>query len=302
VPYPGDEVRFYTRIQAQRALPGWSLRISFPEGLRPGSTQAPGGAIPRLSLEGEATVLIWEVDGLEARETFEAQVLAEIEPTHDDIVLKSRATVALGEQNQDASTSATASLSVLAKAKTLRHLPSLYERDELMGRFLMLFESFWTPFERRIEHLPYYFDPKMTPPDFLPWLASWLGVALAEHLSEAQRRRLIQSALELYRRRGTRRGLQTYLEILGEQAQIIEHRATSFRLGGEARLGPGIALGQSARPHTFTVIVRSPEGPSRGETAEDAYREQLRRQTIRAAIDAEKPAHTAYVLRFEPRA
>ncbi|PJF45913.1 MAG: hypothetical protein CUN48_16470, partial [Candidatus Thermofonsia Clade 3 bacterium] len=49
------------------------------------------------------------------------------------------------------------------KARYLKHLPGIYESDELMSRLLMLFESFWAPIEQQITHLHYYFDPRMTP-------------------------------------------------------------------------------------------------------------------------------------------
>ena len=134
---------------------------------------------------------------------------------------------------------------VVGKGRYMRYLPRIYqEQDELMGRFVMLFESFWAPIESQIDVMPLYFDPALTPLKLLPWLATWVDLALDDHWPEAKRRQLLKAAVGLYRKRGTRRGLQEYLEIYtGAQVQISEHGAHNFLLGPEARLGPGVALG-----------------------------------------------------------
>jgi phage tail-like protein len=182
-------------------------------------------------------------------------------------------------------------VAVFAQGGYLEYLPALYHRDELMGRFLMLFESFWSPIAGQIDQLPLYFDPRMTPPDFLPWLASWLDLALDERWPEERRRLLLRSAAALYRKRGTRQGLQRYLEIYtGEKAEIVEHRANNLRLGEQARLGPGVALGVANVPHTFTVVLSLPDDGA--EKAECLH-------MIEAIIEAEKPAHTSYTVRVE---
>jgi phage tail-like protein len=167
-----------------------------------------------------------------------------------------------------------------------------------MGRFLMLFESFWGPIDEQIGQIPAYLDPKMTPPDFLPWLASWFSMVLDEHCSEAQQRELIRRATSLYRMRGTQRGLKEYLEAYtGDRVEVVEHRSNNFVLGPEGRLGPGIALGKDNRPHTFTVILPAWQDVSDDE--ENARQETERIAAIKRIIDAEKPAHTGYKLRIE---
>lgn len=188
----------------------------------------------------------------------------------------------------------------MAQGQYLNYLPSLYQQDDLMGRFLLLFESMLSPVDRQIDHLHLYLDPLMTPSRFLPWLASWLGLTLDTCWSEAKWRKLIQSAISLYRKRGTRRGLTEYLEIVGARdIVIVEHRASNFRLGCDARLGQGIALGRNNQPHTFDVSLSLPPlsldevrigfVPSREE----------RIQAVRAIIEAEKPAHTRYTLHIQ---
>ena len=298
--YPGEDVTFYTRVRIGETLPGFTLRIALPEGLAPGATSAPGDTVPQVGLGTGTRYLVWNVESTPGKDTYEYQVVARVEPTFKDIVLQSRATVSSKTPDgKEFSVGETTAIAVSAKGDYLKYLPALYQRDELMGRFLMLFEGFWKPIQRQIEHLPLYFDPKMTPPDLLPWLASWLGLVLEDHWSEEQRRRLIRSAVSLYRKRGTRQGLQEYLEIFGEKVQIIEHRANNFCLGSGSRLGPGIALGTNNVPHTFMVILHPAPISSSADDKEKARRALERRQMVRAIIEAEKPAHTGYTLRIE---
>lgn len=188
---------------------------------------------------------------------------------------------------------------VRAKGQYLNYLPALYEQDELMGRLLMLFESFWKPIESQIETMPYYLDPGLTPTDLLPWLASWLDLEFTDEWPEDRFRELLRWAIALHRRRGTRWALQKHLEIYtGRQAIISEKRLSDFVLGGEARLNSGIALGPGNKPHSFSVTLSLPPIEISDE-AEQHRRENIRRRTIEAIIEMQKPAHTVYTLHLE---
>jgi hypothetical protein len=132
----------------------------------------------------------------------------------------------------------------------------------------------------------------------LPWLASWVGLALDDRWSDARRRRLIQSAVTLYRKRGTRGGLAEYLEILGEEVEIMEHFGSGFRLGRESALGPQAVLGTGDEPHTFTVVLHLPADLSSSKDPERTREASERTRTVRAVIEGAKPAHTGYDLRI----
>jgi phage tail-like protein len=298
--YPGEEVTLRTRLQPHGPVPPLRLRVWIPDGLVPVRFGAPGKTLPSIAPSPGGRQILWDLDPAEREPSYEFEVVARVEPTAVDRILQTRASIEMeGEGDGRASIGETAALAVAAKGRYLRYLPALYERDELMARFLMLFESFWGPIEQRIEHMHLYFNPWMAPAEVLPWLASWLGLVLDEHWSEAQRRQLIASAASLYRKRGTPQGLLEYLSILGEEVRIIEHRANNLVLGAEVKLGQSIALGTENVPHTFTVVL-SGGAPSAGagDVQFDAeFDARLRR--IKAAIEAEKPAHTGYTVRFE---
>jgi phage tail-like protein len=154
----------------------------------------------------------------------------------------------------------------------LKYLPPIYSDDDFMGRFLLIFETILSPIERTVGNLHYYFDAEMTPPELLPWLASWLGLALDERWPDDQRRALILAAVELYQWRGTRRGLSEFLRLYtGLTPEIVE-------------LGVGRRGATAADAFRFTVRLKVPD-PSKVDRA-----------VVEAIIEAEKPAHTGYSL------
>jgi phage tail-like protein len=249
--------------------------------------------------------LVWTVDEAQEAGTVHEYLLnAKIEPLFIDMDVHSQAWIYAGvgpEAKQMAS--ATAQITVQAKGSYLAHLPALYEQDDFMGRFLMLFESFWRPITLQINNVHDYFNPWLTPARFLPWLAEWFHLELDENWSEAQQRKLLASIMRLYRKRGTKGALQEYLEIFtGKRVEIIEHRARNFRLGAGARLGAGVAVGTGNVPHTFTVRVwLAPVLPPPGMESKEAEREvaqaeQRRLRIIESIIEAQRPSHTRYTL------
>lgn len=288
--YPGEAVRFFTRVEVEEPLPGLVLRVVVPEGLALDGYQALSAemdAAPSIEVDGETRYVTWELTDLAAGQRGEFRAEATIDHIGQGTRIESRAVLTGADHAVVAEEWAT--VAVEAQGRYLRYLPEIYAQDDFMGRFLMLFESFWAPIELQINNRRHYFDPDLTPEGFLPWLASWVGLSLDGRLPEERQRELLRSAVSLYRRRGTKHGLKDYLEAYtGGRAQVIEYRADNFRLGPEARLGPNIALGRENVPHTFSVVLHLPPSSS-GE-------EPIRRRVVESIIEAEKPAHTGYKL------
>lgn len=158
---------------------------------------------------------------------------------------------------------------VRERSELLRYLPNIYADHPFMERLLCIFEQVWGPIVRQIDYLYAYFDPNLTPADFLPWLGYWVDVILDENWPEERQRELISRAADLYRRGGTPAGLRDYLSIyLGTAPDIIED-------------------GTDENPYHFTVVVhgRNPD--------------QLDMMRLKRMIDNQKPAHTTYSLRVE---
>lgn len=153
-------------------------------------------------------------------------------------------------------------------SRLLKYLPAIYTDDPFLSGLLQLFDSFWLPLDREIGQLYRYFDPTITPTEFLPWLGTWVDLVLDENWPEARRRALVRHAADLYRRRGTASGLRDYLALYLNQT-------------------PEIDDGDETRPFHFTVTFRLPD-----PTTVDQDR-------IRRIIDEAKPGYTTYTLRLE---
>ena len=164
-----------------------------------------------------------------------------------------------------------------------------YEDRPFFERYLRGFEDAMEPMQTLLGSLAMCFDADETPAELLPWLSTWVSLALDENWSQLKRRRLIKEAVELYRWRGTRWGLSRYLELYtGILPEINDQPFSGMRLGRESLLGRNTILGD-VPPHTF-VLTLAVNGPNR-------LNEQIVHDIIRANI----PAHTAYELRIVER-
>jgi phage tail-like protein len=171
----------------------------------------------------------------------------------------------------------------------VQYLPAPYQLDPFVGRFLLIFESILGPIEQTIDTVANYFDPRVAPPELLPWLASWVGIELDEHWPLERRRQLILWAARLYRLRGTRRGLREHLRLYTGRTPLIVENFDGVRLGEDAMLGVSTQIGSdSPRAHALRVTVFA--DPS------DSVDERI----VRQIIELQKPAHVAYT--FEIRA
>jgi phage tail-like protein len=170
------------------------------------------------------------------------------------------------------------------ESRLLDYLPAVYREDPLMRQFLLIFEDILDPLENTVDNLALYFDPLLVPESLLPWLGAWVDLALDPGWPLERRRMLVKNAAELYRWRGTRRGLAEYLKIYsGVEPQIIEF-VPGMILDEKSRLGLNTVLGSSGTGHHFTVIIAAKAISYVSE------------RVIRNIIDSQKPAHTVYTL------
>jgi len=338
--YPGENITFFTRVTVKSALAGFTVRVQVPAGLEITDYRSnTDGMLPVFLSVMEASVreiemlpgrdgnpfpvavpnqptrtieparltqdMVWRVlEPQEAGATHDFSVTGLVLPIHKDLMLHSTAHLSVvdGGDGREISSS-TASVALYTGSRLLEYLPSIYEQDSFMGRFLMLIESYWRPIDQQINGIHNYFDPDLTPARFLPWLASWFDLVLDHFWDEAQQRELLNNVMWLYRRRGTRVALQRYLEIFTRHpVEISEKRARNLTLGKQGRLGVGVALGTSNMPHTFTVKLElDPIEPPTDLDKEAAAKEVARLEKQRLAlvnrmIMGEKPAHTSYRL------
>ena len=140
-------------------------------------------------------------------------------------------------------------------------------------------------------------DPGFFDDDFIPFLASWVALAVRQSWSEVKKRRLIKSIVPIYKKRGTLEGIRTMLEIFVDvPVYIIEDHG--FVIAESSTVSVDSWVGGLA-PHTFRVEI--PYGFRDPGEAPEPFDFGLIRaitDTTREVLDLEKPAHTDYVAAY----
>lgn len=213
------------------------------------------------------------------------------------------------------------------RATSLRMLPAVFSTDgggrDLNERLLALFDAMRDGVKDEIRLLASVIDPRTTDAatkrDFLDWLGAWFGLELFRAWPEHRRRAVVAHAGELFRLRGTSRGIVRFLELaLGIQVQILEGYvdrhwwfAPQSRLGCAILFGPEI-VGRAALDGTdvlSTKRIDSVPAPARDPFASRANRMTVvvpwrgslssdQAAMVRAVVELQKPAHVAACVTF----
>lgn len=111
----------------------------------------------------------------------------------------------------------------------MQYLPEVYQQDEYVGRFLLIFESMFAPLVWIVDNFDLYLDPEIAPSAWLRWMAGWFDLLLLEELPIDQQRRIMDQLGWLFMRRGTPAGLTRMLELyFGVTPEIIEDESCHF--------------------------------------------------------------------------
>jgi phage tail-like protein len=164
-------------------------------------------------------------------------------------------------------------------------LPAAYQDDEFALRFVEAFDAGLAPIIATLDDLPAYFEPGLTPDDFLEWLATWVAAALDDASTPAARRRIVARAVALHRRRGTVAALAEALEVAvggGAVVRVVESGAATWSRTPVAAL-PGSA---DARLDVRIAV-------------DDPARVDVRH--VDALVAAMKPAHVVYTVEVVSR-
>jgi phage tail-like protein len=158
------------------------------------------------------------------------------------------------------------------------NLPGIYSEGDFAMRFVAALETLLDPLVAALDNLPEHFDPAYAPRDVLDLLTEWLGLEHDEARSGEERRRIVQHAPELMRRRGTKAGLELALELAfpGVPFRIEDRGAVTWSLEDQE---PG-----KEEPPSFVVYCNMPLPENR-------------LAAVARLIDQAKPAHVTYRLR-----
>lgn len=190
----------------------------------------------------------------------------------------------------------------------LDYLPVVYRREadaaRFLERFLALFERVLTGVEDRYELFSRQLDPQAAPLEIIDWLACLLDLVCDPSWPLQRRRNLVARAMDLYKCRGTPRGLQEYVQIYTGEKPLIRERFYERPLEPAFVGRPGGVLGTG-------LALQTPDGTRPAE--EELYRAYAHRFSVLVYLndvcDAErvlpvvdhivetnKPAHTAHEL------
>lgn len=188
-------------------------------------------------------------------------------------------------------------LLTVSRESYVKWLPSIYQRADINGRnffrdFLWVLQHIFSTIEEQLDVMHQVFDPFEAPEKFLPWLASWSAMVLEEDWPLAKKRRLIRRAIELYRIRGTVKGIKLFISLFtGHEPEIRENEwpFRGWRIGVTSDIGiDTVVLPPVNLAHT--AIVEMPV----------AYKDLSPESVIRIheILLMEKPANVQYYLRF----
>ncbi len=158
-------------------------------------------------------------------------------------------------------------------------LPAIYQEEDFSMRFVGALERVLDPIVALLDCMPAHFDPDFAPLDILDLEIGWLGIEHNESQPAPQVRRMIRSAAELGRLRGTRAGVELALALNFPDLplRVEDSGAVSWSVDGSLPQ-PG--------PPSFVVYCDEPI------TADVA-------PTVSRVIEAVKPAHVGFKLRVK---
>jgi phage tail-like protein len=133
-------------------------------------------------------------------------------------------------------------------------MPAVFQEDDFAQRFVSAFDDVLAPIFCAMDNTDAYLDPRLTPEDFLEWMSAWVGIELDETWPLERRRELVAKGVELYRWRGTVRGLAETVAIFAVDApEIIESG------GMVASTSPGTDFpGEAKAEVTVRLRVKDP--------------------------------------------
>src|SRR5262245_692670 len=111
-----------------------------------------------------------------------------------------------------------------------RQLPAIYQDlDSNVMRLTEAFDLLLAPAWLVLDNVDAYFDPAVAPDDFVTMLAGWVGLEIDKNWRDEQLRHLVARAVELYRWRGTLRGVKALVEAYtGVEPEVVDTGATAW--------------------------------------------------------------------------
>lgn len=140
----------------------------------------------------------------------------------------------------------------------LHQLPVGMAEDDFLFRFVSIFQRVGDTVVHQIDTLPHMFDPSVAPEPMVQSMAQWLGVDwLDSSIDGRLQREIVLKYAELIQWRGTKRGLETLLELLSGSPATVRDSGGVFAEGESPAAAPHVRLDvESAGWNTPADLVR----------------------------------------------
>ena len=113
----------------------------------------------------------------------------------------------------------------------VEQLPRAMAEDPFLARFVRIFEHIGDSVRDRIDAVDGYFDVGLGPPEFVRWMASWVGQSIDPSVPEDRQRSLALAIGPLFPYRGTARGIEAMLAALTQSEVTVEDSGGVYRAG-----------------------------------------------------------------------
>ena len=181
-------------------------------------------------------------------------------------------------------------------------------------QFLLMFQHLMTTVVDKIDTIPSLTDPASAPPNFLPWISSWVSFELDESLPLHQQRELVRRSIRLHRTRGTKSGVEEMIRVLtSAPVEVAERVKPKAAVLGQMALAGGSSVSERYQGNEppASYLVRASRNPTTffvlNLEARDSFHRRfgeragavLRR--IQQIVTNEKPSHVTFTIQFDGR-
>jgi phage tail-like protein len=183
----------------------------------------------------------------------------------------------------------------------LQYLPSIYQQNDqskvFLERFLAIFQNFYEETEIKLNNFIKLLDTDTTFKEFLPWLSSWLAITNNNVEWTVENKRLfLKSAPDLFKKRGTREGLEQmisiYLQRTPDKSKDINNNNNNIdKLSDKVDSNNNRINGSDDSNNKLFYIVEFPQ-----DYEKQTYKENIDPLSKQYAVNGTKMPYHFYVL------
>lgn len=147
----------------------------------------------------------------------------------------------------------------------INYLPEIYRADnqnDFLRRYLSLFEAIYQDLDTKIRTAARQLDPQSAPPEFLNWMAGWVGITDVHLWSEEKLRALLSGFVKKNLIRGTRDYMEYMIEtFIGEKPFFVEYSEIERYRGSQA-VYRNLRQYYAHGPYEVNILVRERSVPT----------------------------------------